>query len=60
MRVSWYGHACFHVGPLEGFFAHRAGDAIVRHDGSTVELAALPDALTVHVPRPLLDPLVAP
>ena len=50
----------YDVGPLEDFLAHRTGDPIVRHDGSTVELDALPDVLTVHVLRPLLDPLVAP
>jgi L-ascorbate metabolism protein UlaG (beta-lactamase superfamily) len=50
----------YDVGPLEDFLAHRAGDAIVRHEGSTVELAALPDALTVHVLTPRLDPLAAP
>ena len=49
----------YDVGPLEDFLAHRAGDRIVRHDGSTFELAALPDALTVHVLAPALDPLVA-
>ena len=50
----------YDVGPLEDFLAHRAGDRIVCHEGSTFELAALPDALTVHVLTPLLDPLVAP
>ena len=50
----------YNVGPLEDFLAHRAGDAIVRHEGSAFELDALPDALTVHVLRPLLDPLLAP
>jgi len=50
----------YSVGPLEDFLAHRAGDRIVRHEGSTLELAALPDALTVHVLTPQLDPLVAP
>ena len=50
----------YDVGPLEDFLAHRAGDRIVRHEGSTVELAALPDELTVHVLTPRLDPLLAP
>ena len=49
----------YDVGPLEDFLAHRAGDRIVRHGGSVFELAALPDALTVHVLTPALDPLVA-
>jgi L-ascorbate metabolism protein UlaG (beta-lactamase superfamily) len=49
----------YDVGPLEDFLAHRTGDRIVRHDGSAFELTALPDALTVHVLTPALDPLVA-
>jgi len=49
----------YDVGPLEDFLAHRAGDRIVTHDGSTLELDALPDARTVHVLQALLDPLVA-
>ena len=52
----------YDVAPVEDFLAHRAGDRIVRHHGSTLELdaSALPGERTVHVLRPLLDPLVAP
>ena len=50
----------YDVGPLEDFLAHRAGDAVIRHEGSTMELVALPEALTVHVLTPQLDPLVVP
>ena len=49
----------YDVGPLEDFLAHRTGDRIVRHNGSAFELGALPEALTVHVLEPALDPLVA-
>jgi L-ascorbate metabolism protein UlaG (beta-lactamase superfamily) len=48
------------VGPVEDFLAHRAGDPVVRHDGSTFEIdsAALPErAPTIHVLRPSHDPL---
>jgi len=51
----------YSVGPIEDFLAHRQADPVVWHEGSTMELdaASLPDALTVHVLRPRLDPLAA-
>jgi L-ascorbate metabolism protein UlaG (beta-lactamase superfamily) len=48
------------VGGVEDFLAHRAGDPVVRHDGSTFEVdaATLPErAPTIHVLRPSHDPL---
>jgi L-ascorbate metabolism protein UlaG (beta-lactamase superfamily) len=51
----------YSVGPIEDFLAHRRDDPVVWHEGSTMELdgGSLPDALTVHVLRPRLDPLAA-
>jgi L-ascorbate metabolism protein UlaG (beta-lactamase superfamily) len=48
------------VGPVEDFLARHSADAVVRHDGATLQIdaATLPDALTVHVLQPRLDPLV--
>ena len=48
----------YDVGPVEDFLAHRAGDAVVRHAGSTmtIDAGALPERLTVHVLTPQLDP----
>ena len=48
------------VGPVEDFLAHRAGDPVIRHDGSTCEIdaAALPaQAPTIHVLQPSHDRL---
>jgi L-ascorbate metabolism protein UlaG (beta-lactamase superfamily) len=48
------------AGPVEDFLARRAGDRIVEHDGSVVELrdATLSsNGLTIHVLRPAADPL---
>jgi L-ascorbate metabolism protein UlaG (beta-lactamase superfamily) len=51
----------YQAGPVEDFLAHRASDPVIRHPGATMEIDArtLPDALTVHVLQPGLDPLVA-
>lgn len=49
----------YDVGPLEDFLDRRVGERIVTHDASTLELDGLPDTRTVHVLRPLLDPLAA-
>jgi L-ascorbate metabolism protein UlaG (beta-lactamase superfamily) len=48
------------VGPVEAFLERRAGDRIVEHDASTMEitaaeLAASPE-LTIHVLQPAADP----
>jgi L-ascorbate metabolism protein UlaG (beta-lactamase superfamily) len=49
----------YSAGPVEDFVARRAGDRVVTHAGSTLELEreTLPDALTIHVLRPAADPL---
>ena len=51
----------YQAGPVEDFLAHRASDPVIRHPGATMEIDArtLPDALTVHVLQPGLDPRVA-
>ena len=51
----------YSVGQIDDFIAHRRDDSVVWHECSTIELDAgsLPDALTVHVLRPSLDPLAA-
>jgi L-ascorbate metabolism protein UlaG (beta-lactamase superfamily) len=48
----------YSAGPVEDFLARRAGDEVVVHAGSTLELGpgSLPDALTIHVLRPAADP----
>ncbi len=44
--------------PVEQFLARRAGDPVVRHAGSTMEIVrdTLPSVLTVHVLQPSCDP----
>jgi L-ascorbate metabolism protein UlaG (beta-lactamase superfamily) len=44
--------------PVDEFLARRAGDRIVHHGGSVLELApdALPQELTIHVLQPAADP----
>jgi L-ascorbate metabolism protein UlaG (beta-lactamase superfamily) len=44
--------------PVEQFLARRAGDPVVRHAGSTMEVVrdTLPSVLTVHVLQPSCDP----
>ena len=48
----------YHALPVEEFLARRRGDPVVRHAGSTIEIArdTLPSVLTVHVLEPSCDP----
>jgi L-ascorbate metabolism protein UlaG (beta-lactamase superfamily) len=51
----------YDAGSVEDFLAHRAGDRVVRHDDSSLEidLDTLPETLTVHVLQAAGDPLVS-
>jgi L-ascorbate metabolism protein UlaG (beta-lactamase superfamily) len=48
----------YECGPVEDFLDRHPGASVVRHVGSTVEVArdALPGELTIHVLQPLMDP----
>jgi hypothetical protein len=54
----WTPSIRYSVGPLEDFLAHRGGDPVVRHDGSSVAIdaASLPGRRTIHVLAPACDP----